>query len=108
VDLGAQPLPARDRGVGTEALGGLDGAVEGDPGHHLGVGELAPRAAHLPDALVGLAPGGLEVVHQGDLAAPDAAVDVTLKPRGRVSKVHHLSVDVELELVGGGVADAHG
>ena len=34
----------------------LTAAVERDPGHHLRVGEVPARAAHLPDALVGLVP----------------------------------------------------
>ena len=53
-----QRLERRRRG--RSARVGLTRAVDRDPGHHLGVGEVAARAAHLPDALVGLAPVRLD------------------------------------------------
>ena len=46
---------ASTRPVEPEALDVLDRAVERHPRHHLRVGEVPPRAAHLPDALVRLA-----------------------------------------------------
>ena len=58
---------ARQRSTGPSSpnsLDGLDRAVEGDPRHHLRVGEVAARAAHLPDPLVRLAPGRLEELEQ--------------------------------------------
>ena len=49
---------------------GLDAAVERDPGHHLRVGEVAARPAHLPDPLVGLVPAPLEVQRADALERP--------------------------------------
>src|SRR3954464_1025201 len=56
VDLRTQRAPSVDRPVTAELLDRLDGSVRRDPGHHLRVGEVAPRAAHLPQAFVRLAP----------------------------------------------------
>ena len=98
VDLVAGRLPALEM-IGREAelLDRLDRAVEGDPGHDLRVGEVAPAAAHLPDPLVGLLPGRLEEVKQICPAARRrrAAQAVAV---GLVEGVEDLAVDVELEL----------
>ena len=54
---------SRQRSTGpasAELLVHPHGAVEGHPRHHLGVGEVPRRAAHLPDAGVLLAPALLE------------------------------------------------
>src|SRR5439155_26851938 len=53
VDLRPDAAPAVDGPGAAEALDRLHAAVEGDPRHHLRVREMAPRAADLPDALVG-------------------------------------------------------
>src|SRR5580704_4934851 len=35
-------------------------AIDGDPGHHLRVDEMAPRTAHLPNAIIRLLPSRLK------------------------------------------------
>ncbi len=109
MDLGSQRRPAVQR-AGQPPLGdALDGPVHRDPGHHLGVDEVPARPADLPDALVGLAPPGLQELHQLALQRPRVvlAVDVGGYP-GDVQRVEHLAVDVQLELVDGAVADPDG
>ena len=91
--------------VAAELLDRLDGAVERHPRHHLRVGEVAPRPAYLPDPLVRLAPAPLEVREQHALQRPGLVVGRDVAPPGLVEGVHHLAVDVELELVAGAVAD---
>src|SRR5207245_9100601 len=61
---------AVDRALAVEALNGLHGSIERDPGHHLGVREVTSRAAHLPDSLVGFTPAGLEPVEELAAAHP--------------------------------------
>ena len=85
----------------------LDGAVEGDPGHDLGVGEVPARTAHLPDAVVGLLPDLLEVLHhrrQQIAAAARGHRPVCMPRRAGLHRgaagVEHLAEDVELELLG--------
>ena len=75
VDGVAQRLPPVGGSVqvGVAAHGG-DHPVCGDPGHHLGMGEVPPRAAHLPQPVVGLGPIPLEVVHQRNLQIPRVVV----------------------------------
>ena len=52
-------------GLGLAQVVGVTGcAVEGDPRHDLGVDEVAPRATHLPQALVGIRPVTFEESEQ--------------------------------------------
>ena len=110
VDFVAQLPPMVHRSLRQDAvLRQRDGAVEGHPGHDLRMGEVPPRAADLPDPVVGLAPHLLEVIedrhHQirryvglfGDGALPVGD-----------GGVQDLAVDVELELGHRFVADADG
>ena len=64
-------------------------------------------APHLPDAAVGPAPELADEI--GDLRQPEAGVRVELTARYGVEPggLHQITVDVELLLSGGGVADAH-
>ena len=99
--------PLVDRPREVEALDRVDGAVERDPGEHLRVREVAARAAHFPDPFVGPIPGALEEVHQVSLQRPRVVVGGQPVRARLVQGVHHLAVDVELELLVSRVADAH-
>jgi hypothetical protein len=44
MEFGPDLPPALDRPVHPEMLHSLDGPVEGDPAHHLGVGKVPPRS----------------------------------------------------------------
>jgi hypothetical protein len=67
--------------------------------------EVAVRPAHLPDALVRCLPVRFQEVQQHLLETPGRLVGIDPFPPGQVQRVHHLSVDVELELSRRGVAD---
>ena len=62
--------PFIDRPVQSERFRTLDDAIEGDPGHDLGIGEMLGRSAHFPDTLIGLAPDIFEMVGERELSAP--------------------------------------
>ena len=100
-----RPLPALHRRLQLEPLGDAYGAVEHDPRHHFGIGEVLARAACLPDSVVGLAPDRLDVLHDRPPAGPEPFLD----PAQRLGADDHdsedLAVHVELELPGSGVAD---
>ena len=67
-----------------------------------------PRlAAHLPDALVALAPPGRGRVGAGHEEPPGVVVDVVEVVAQLVGGAEQLAVDVDLLLVPGAVADAH-
>src|SRR5512132_3494474 len=87
------------------ALGEAVRAVQRDPAHHLGVGEVLWSAAHLPDAGVALPPSGTDVVGYVRQPMPDLGIEAFVgsgvKPRG----LQQLSVGVQLMLCGRGVAD---
>jgi hypothetical protein len=117
MDLVALRAPLVDRTVAPVLLDRGDRPVGRHPRHHLGVREVSPRAAHLPDAVVGFAPHLAQVIHNGALHAPGlidlrvGRVLLELLDHRRLTRhlgdVHDLTEDVELELVVGAVADAH-
>ena len=109
VDPRAQLAPAVGGPVlHREALDGADRAVERDPGHDLGVDEVAALAADLPDPLVRLVPRALEEVEERELQPPGRLLGGQPALAPLEHRVHQLAEHVELELVGGGVADPHG
>ena len=60
VDGGPKCLPSRDISRDPALLHGPDGAIDGDPRHHLGVNEMPARTAHFPNAIIGAIPCGLQ------------------------------------------------
>jgi hypothetical protein len=108
VDLVPQRSPALGRAFASQLVVQSDGTIEGDPRHHLRMGEVPGRAADLPDPRVLLAPAGLEPAQQlfeqrpGELRGLDAVLD------GVVGGVEQLAVDVELQLRRGRVAHTYG
>ena len=69
VDLVAEAPPALDRPVAPELVVEPHRPIERHPCHHLGVGEVAVGAAHLPDAGVLLPPAVLQPPQQHLAAA---------------------------------------
>ena len=106
-DLVPDRAPAFDRSLAAELLDVAHGAVERDPRHHLRVREVTLGPAYLPDARVRSSPARLEPLDQLELQRPDLVVRNAAADAGLVERVPELSVDVELELLRGGVADAH-
>src|SRR3954454_23199288 len=103
MDLLPDLAPLVDRPGQVEALDSVDGAVERHPGEDLRVREVASRAAHLPDPLVAAVPRALEDLHQVVLERPGVVVGGKPVRARLVQRVHHLAVDVELELAVRGV-----
>ena len=83
-----------------------DGPVERDPALELRIDEVLPAAADLPDPLVGPVPVVDQPVHHPADRLPEVVGDAVGVLVEEVDRVHHLAVDVQLELVGRGVADA--
>ena len=114
-DLGVDLVPERtqlvDRRVERRQVHRrrLHRPVERDPRHHLRVREVPARPAHLPDALVGLAPAVLEEVDDRLRRCPrTSGSSVAARACGsRCSVSSDLAVHVELELRRRGVADPH-
>src|SRR5262245_65794463 len=105
MDLIADRAPAPDRSWAAELLAQLDPAVEGNPSHHLGVGEVASLAPNLPDPLVGLAPCLLEQPEHVQAAPPGRKRGTEIRDSRRLLEgVRHLAVDLELRLFGVRVA----
>jgi hypothetical protein len=76
--------------------------------HDLGVDEVPPRPADLPDPLVGRSHAPSRKSDERPLQPERIGVGLQAGAPGLVQGVEHLAVDVELELLGRRVADAHG
>ena len=107
MDLVADRSPSVDRPFQPELLHALHPAIERDPRHYLRVREVLARAAHLPDPLVRLGPDPLEMLDQVRLQRPARLVVRKADAPRKMERVHHLAEYVELELLRGGVTDAH-
>ncbi len=105
MDLLADLLPPVDRTFPTVFLRRLDGTVDGHPCHDLRVGEVAAGTPNLPDAVIRLAPPVLQKVHQRELELPTGTPRIVGRFR-LVEGRHDLAVHIQLELPGGGIADA--
>ena len=108
VDGVALGRPARDVGRAARFSRHPDGAVERHPGLQPAVDEVLAAAAGLPDALVWLVPVLAQPVDEaGDASSQFWWRDLHAVVVGEGHRVHRLAVDVELQLVGGAVADPH-
>ena len=72
------------------------------------MGEVLPRASHFPDPFVRLVPARLDMLDDLALERPGRRLWLDTGSAGEVHAVDELAVDVELELMDRGVADADG
>src|SRR5205807_4920095 len=107
MDVLAQVAPALGRTRQPELLDRADCAVECNPRHDLGMRELSPSPAHFPKPLVGLMPDLLEMLDQLSLEIPGGVARSQSHSTRLVKRIEQLAIDVELQLVGGSVADPH-
>ena len=107
MDRGSDGAPALERTAEFELLDRAHCAIEGDPGHDLGMGEVLRTATNLPDSFVGVAPDLLKVGEERAFEVPSLGAGNEPRAARNVKCVEHFAVDVELELFDSGVADAH-
>src|SRR5215470_4362640 len=107
MDLIAQSAPALDWPGDAETLAAFDGAVERHPGHDLGVRELPRPTAHFPQSLVGRAPDCLQMLDQLQLQVPFGAHRRQAALTALKQRIHDLAENVDLQLLGRSIADAH-
>src|SRR5580698_6271305 len=85
----------------------FDRAIDRHPCHHLGMSKMPARSTHLPDAFVGFEPMLLDEVHQYENHIPYVLAGFDSIAARDVKGVHDFAIDVELELIMRGIADAH-
>src|ERR1700748_460974 len=71
------------------------------------MGEVTAFTAHLPNAVVGAPPHCLKMIEQRLLEFPGGSEMLNPTCPRMVQCVHHLAVDIELELIRSRIADAH-
>src|SRR5215471_11655689 len=97
------------RSAEIKLLNHANGAIHRNPGFDLRVGEVAkPSAANLPDALIGPLPHFLEVSDDAQVNGPRWLGSRKPHLAGGIETTERLAVDVDLELVPGAIANAHG
>src|SRR5215471_14442815 len=97
------------RSAVIKLLNQTNGAIDRNPGLDLRVGEVAkPSAANLPDALIGPLPHPFEVSDDAQINGPRCLSRFKPHLEGGIKTTEGLAVDVDLELVPGAVAYAHG
>ena len=104
-DLLGDLLPALDGSLAKAFPGQGQSPVECGPAHHLAVHEVLRLAADLPDPTVGFDPALGGEVHQLDDEAPEVVVRGMAAEMPAPAQVDQGAVGVELELLGGRVAD---
>ena len=84
-----------------------DGPIDGDPRHDLRRHEVATPAAHFPDALIREHPTRGDDVDDPAQQVPERIGDLATRAVIQPRRVEQVPVGIELELLGGRVADAH-
>ena len=91
----------------TSLTGETNAAIQSDPALQFGIHELLAFTAHLPQAIVGLTPI-FRHPHQHPVNAHPQIVgdgrDVFVV---EINRIHHLAVDIQLQLAGSRIADTN-
>src|SRR6266571_2757779 len=110
-DSGADPLPRRCPSINPvkriQCVGKFDGTVECHPAHELRVEEIPRASTYLPDALVRLLPTCCRRIGNLDQEGACDLIELTELVAEEASRAEELTVDIELALIPGPVADAH-
>src|SRR5262249_12842224 len=106
-DLVANTAPAVQWTAEAESFSTLDTAVDSNPRHHIGIGEMTCWTAHLPHTLIGLSPCLFEMLEHGDLQRPARIAACQSAAARLMQGIHHFAVDVELQLAVRGIANPH-
>src|SRR5215471_21566053 len=97
------------RAAEIKLLNHANGAIDRNPGFDLRVGEVAkPSAANFPDALIGPLPHLFEVSDDAEVNGPRWLGSRKPHLAGGIETTERLAVDVDLELIPGAIANAHG
>ena len=107
LDLLGRKLPFRGLAVLSGHPGDLGAAVDGDPAHDLGGGEVLQLTAHLPDPGIGLAPVLQRLADLLVQDRPDAVVEAVGCLEVQVDRVEQGAPDIVLLLRVRGVPDPH-
>src|SRR5215213_2447830 len=105
IDLIAHFQPSLAVGGEGALVSESQATVYGDPAHELRVDEVPPPASDLPDSLIFTSPVVADPVDQPAQVGPQLVPDGVTVLVVEVDSVHQLTVDVQLQLVVGTVAD---
>ena len=107
IDRVARGAPFGQRGGERPLHRHADAPVYSHPAQDPGIEKLPPAAPHLPDSVIGLPPIGGHPIHQGGDSSPEIVAGGLLVLVVEVDGIEQLAIDVELQLVRGGVTDPH-
>ena len=107
VDLCTDVCPRIFRRREASIASNAQGPVESHPAHHAGVDKMLVSAAHLPDSLICALPVFTEPVELLTHVNPAGVRHIFIVIVDG-ERIHHLSIDIQLLLGIGPVADTHG
>src|SRR5207245_2392642 len=108
IDLVAGVTPALQGGWERAFRGQAEATIEGDPAHNPGMEKLMLPPAHLPNSVVFRVPMITDPIQQPCQIYPQVVRDGFAIFVIEIDGVHQLAINIELKLVSGTVADAHG
>jgi len=94
----AQRAPSGQRPGESGGFHRPDAPVQCDPGHHLGVDEVAGASPDLPDTFVGALPHRGEVGEERTLERPVCVLRINPASPCLMQRIHHFAKYIELEL----------
>src|SRR5687768_17044237 len=110
-DLMIDGIARRDPGGERPGKGALPGephaAIDRHPAHQAGVEKFLAAATHFPNSLVRLLPVFADPINEADEVLPKVMRDRRAPFIVEINGVQELAMDVELELIPGGIADAN-
>src|SRR3954454_24658559 len=105
MDVLAQSAPALGWARQPKFLDRANRAIKREPRHDLGMGELSPSATNFPKPFIGQVPNLLKVLDELSLEVPRRLARGQSHPARLIKRIEHLAIDVQLQLVGGSIAD---
>src|SRR5919198_5700558 len=99
IDLVANLQPFLPVGGERPLIGQPQAAIDSDPAHELGIDEMAPPFASLPDAFIFPPPVMADPVDQPSEVRPELRRDRTSVLIVQIDRIHQLAVDVQLQLI---------
>src|ERR1700722_10894787 len=88
-------------------LAGLDGTIEGNPGHDFRVNEVLSWPAHFPNSFIRFHPMFAKPLQKSTADSPTLLVRSKSGLAGLEQCVENFAVDIQLPLLVGPIADSH-
>src|SRR6266496_3548249 len=108
IDLIARATPPLQGSWKRALIRQAEATIECDPAHDPGIEKLMLTTACLPDSIILTPPMIADPIQQTCQIHPQVMGDGFAVFVIEIDRIHQLTINIELELVGGAVANTHG